>query len=256
MLRTLFDPPLLQYARYGLRLIDPRVDVEKFLRQHRIAEVGRFAVMPEHRGNMMLVAALMRSATEEMVTRGYTHVITDVFEDDPHSPLGFHTRVMGFRPVATHDHGELNCKSRRITLLLDMEASYRRLKARGQLDLPLSDGALARRAASALRSLRAPAVCVAMDAAARHLLSNTQRRVMRVTVSDPRLRRYAIARRLIPARPESRCSLGRSQGWTITSLSTFPSSSLSLSRPFLRGVGRGDLSQAVTATRLRIIGRN
>ncbi len=131
VLRTLFDPPLLQYARYGLRLIDPRVDLERFLRQHRIAEVGRFAVVPEHRGNMMPVAALMRSATEEMVTRGYTHVITDVFEDDPHSPLGFHTRVMGFRPVATHDHGELNCKSRRITLLLDLESSYRRRKARG-----------------------------------------------------------------------------------------------------------------------------
>jgi hypothetical protein len=131
VLRTLFDPPLLQYARYELRLLDPRVDVEKFLRQHRIAEVGRFAVAPEHRGNMMLVAALMRSATEEMVTRGCTHVITDVFEDDPHSPLGFHTRVMGFRPVATHDHGELNCRSRRITLLLDLAASYRRLKARG-----------------------------------------------------------------------------------------------------------------------------
>jgi hypothetical protein len=60
-----------------------------------------------------------------------SHVITDVFEDDPHSPLGFHTRVMGFRPVATHDHGELNCKSRRITLLLDLRATYRRLKARG-----------------------------------------------------------------------------------------------------------------------------
>jgi hypothetical protein len=131
VLRTLFDPPLLQYARYELQLIDPRVDVEAFLRKHRIAEVGRFAVVPEQRGNMMLVAALMRAATEEMVTRGYTHVITDVFEDDPHSPLGFHTRVMGFRPVATHDHGELNCKSRRITLLLDMESSYRRLKARG-----------------------------------------------------------------------------------------------------------------------------
>jgi len=131
VLRTLFDPPLLQYAKYELRLTDPRVDVEAFLRQHRIAEVGRFAVVPEHRGNMMLVAALMRAATEEMVTRGYTHVITDVFEDDPHSPLGFHTRVMGFRQVATHDHGELNCKSRRITLLLDLAASYRRLKARG-----------------------------------------------------------------------------------------------------------------------------
>jgi hypothetical protein len=131
VLRTLFDPPLLQYARYGLRLIDPRIDVETFLRQHLIAEVGRFAVVLEHRGNMVLVAALMRAATEEMVTRGYTHVITDVFEDDPHSPLGFHTRVMGFQPVATHDHGELNCKSRRITLLLDMGSSYRRLKARG-----------------------------------------------------------------------------------------------------------------------------
>jgi hypothetical protein len=131
VLRTLFDPPLLQYAKYELRLIDARVDVEKFLRQHRIAEVGRFAVVPEHRGNMMLVAALMRSATEELVTRGYTHVITDVFEDDPHSPLGFHTRVMGFQPVATHDHGELACTSRRITLLLDLETSYRRLKARG-----------------------------------------------------------------------------------------------------------------------------
>jgi acetyltransferase (GNAT) family protein len=131
VLRTLFDPPLLQYARYGLRLVDPRMDVESFLRRHRIAEVGRFAVIPEHRGNMMPVAALMRAATEELVTRGHTHVITDVFEDDPHSPLGFHTRVMGFRPVATHDHGELNCKSRRITLLLDLTATYRRLKARG-----------------------------------------------------------------------------------------------------------------------------
>jgi Acetyltransferase (GNAT) family len=131
VLRTQFDPPLLQYAKYGLQLIDPRVDVEKFLRQNRIAEVGRFAVAAGHRGNVMLAAALMRAATQEMVARGYTHVITDVFEDDPHSPLGFHTRVMGFRPVATHDHGELNCRSRRITLLLDLESSYRRLKARG-----------------------------------------------------------------------------------------------------------------------------
>lgn len=72
----------------------------------------------------------MRAATEQMVARGYTHVITDVFEDDPHSPLGFHTRVMGFLTVATHEHGELNCTSRRITLVLDLKSTYRRLKAR------------------------------------------------------------------------------------------------------------------------------
>lgn len=131
VLRALYDPPLWQYAKYGLQLIDARVDVEAFLRQHRIAEVGRFAVLAEHRGNLLLAAALMRAATEDTVARGCTHLITDVFEDDAHSPLGFHTRVMGFMPVATHDHGELDCKSRRITLVLDLKSSYQRLKARG-----------------------------------------------------------------------------------------------------------------------------
>jgi hypothetical protein len=38
---------------------------------------------------------------------------------------------MGFEPVATHDRGELNCDSRRITLVLDLKSSYKRLKARG-----------------------------------------------------------------------------------------------------------------------------
>jgi hypothetical protein len=131
VLRTLYDPPILQYANYGLKLIDRHLDIESFLKHNRIAEVGRFAVVAEHRGNFLLAAALMRAATEEMVVRGYTHVVTDVFEDDPHSPLGFHTRVMGFMPVATHDHGELHCTSRRITLVLDLKSSYLRLKTRG-----------------------------------------------------------------------------------------------------------------------------
>jgi hypothetical protein len=131
VLRLLFDPPLLQYAQYSLTLLDPGIDVEDFVRRHRIAEVGRFAVVAEERGNLLLAAALMRAATEEMVARGYTHLITDVFEDDPHSPFGFHTRVMGFQPVATHERGELNCDSRRITLVLDLKSSYKRLKARG-----------------------------------------------------------------------------------------------------------------------------
>src|SRR5262245_28982310 len=131
VLRLLYDPPLAAYAHYGFKILDRSIRVEDFLHQNRIAEIGRFAVIPEWRGQFMVAAALMRAAAEETLARGYTHFITDVFENDPHSPYGFHTRVMGFRPVATHDRGELNCRSRRITLLLDLDATYRRLKARG-----------------------------------------------------------------------------------------------------------------------------
>ena len=38
---------------------------------------------------------------------------------------------MGFQQVATHDVGELNCASRRITLVLDLAESYKRLRAKG-----------------------------------------------------------------------------------------------------------------------------
>src|SRR5262245_30718653 len=131
VLRTVYDPPLLQYAKYELTILDARLDLQSFLARNRIAEVGRFAVLAAHRGNLLLAVALMRAAMEDIVNRGYTHIITDVFEDDAHSPLGFHTRVIGFVPVATHKHGELNCQSRRITLLLDLKSSYHRLKARG-----------------------------------------------------------------------------------------------------------------------------
>jgi hypothetical protein len=132
VLRVLYDPPLVQHAKHGgFKLLGPRSDVERYLKQSLIAEIGRFAVVAEHRSNFMLAAALMRAATEDMVSRGYTHIITDVFEDDPHSPFGFHTRVMGFLPIATHDRGELNCKSRRITMVLDLKSGYQRLKARG-----------------------------------------------------------------------------------------------------------------------------
>lgn len=73
----------------------------------------------------------MRAPIEEITARGHTHIFTDVFEDDVHSPLGIHTRVLGFVPVATHERGELDCASRRITLLLDLKSSYQRCKARG-----------------------------------------------------------------------------------------------------------------------------
>ena len=131
VVRVCYDPPLANYAKYGLKPLDQAVRVEDFIRQHRIAEIGRFAVVPRFRSTFMVAAALMRAAAGETVARGYTHFVTDVFEDDPHSPYNFHTRVMGFLPVATHDVGELQCRSRRITLVLDLKAAYKRLKARG-----------------------------------------------------------------------------------------------------------------------------
>jgi hypothetical protein len=131
VLRVRYDPPLAEYAKYDLKTLQAGINVQDFIRAHRIAEIGRFAVLPRHRGNFMVAAALMRAAAAETVARGYTHFVTDVFEDDPHSPFGFHTRVMGFLPVATHEFGELRCKSRRITLVLDLRAAYKRLKGRG-----------------------------------------------------------------------------------------------------------------------------
>jgi len=131
VLRVLYDPPLALYASYGFKALDPSIRVEDFVRRNRIAEIGRFAVLPRYRRRMMLAAALMRASTAEVVARGYTHFVTDVFEDDPHSPYGFHTRVMGFHPVATHDVGELACRSRRITLVLDLRTAYKRLRIRG-----------------------------------------------------------------------------------------------------------------------------
>jgi hypothetical protein len=131
VVRILYAPPLAQYAQYGFKLIDPALAVDDFIRQSRVAEIGRFAVLRCYRSRFMVAAALMRAAAAETVARGFTHYVTDVFEDDPHSPYGFHTRIMGFFPVATHDVGELQCRSRRITLVLDIRAAYKRLKTRG-----------------------------------------------------------------------------------------------------------------------------
>jgi ribosomal protein S18 acetylase RimI-like enzyme len=127
-LRVLYDPPLAEYAKYGFKTIDPQLRVEDFIRRHRIAEIGRFAVLPAYRRQMIVAAALMRAATAETIARRFTHYVTDVFEDDPHSPYRFHTNVLGFLPVATHDIGEMRTSSRRITLVLDLKAAYWRLK--------------------------------------------------------------------------------------------------------------------------------
>jgi hypothetical protein len=130
VVRILYDPPIAVYANYGFKSLDPSIRIDDFINRAGIAEVGRFAVVPNSRHRFMIAAALMRAATIDSLKRRVTHLITDVFEDDPHSPLGFHTRVLGFRPVATHDVGELNSASRRITLVLDVAAARKELRRR------------------------------------------------------------------------------------------------------------------------------
>lgn len=127
-LRVLYDLPLDLYKEYGFKTLGG-IDLDEFIRRNRIAEIGRFAVLPEYRRHMVVVGALMRDASRETVERGYTHYVTDIFEGEVHSPYSFHTRVLGFEPVATHDTGELNCPNRRITLILDLKTGYARLRS-------------------------------------------------------------------------------------------------------------------------------
>jgi hypothetical protein len=127
-LRVLYEPPLDLYHEYGFKVVAKGLDLDAFIRNHRIAEIGRFAVVAEYRNNIRVVLALMNAASKDTVEREFTHYITDVFEGEQHSPYDFHSRVMGFEVVATHDTGELNCPCRRITMLLDIKKGYRRLK--------------------------------------------------------------------------------------------------------------------------------
>jgi hypothetical protein len=129
VLRVLYEVPLDLYRQYGFKLLARGLDLERFLNENQIAEIGRFAVLPQYRGNLLVVVALMRAAVADTVRRGWSHYITDIFEGEQHSPHGFHTRVMGFQEVATHDVGELNCPNRRITMVLDLKHAYSRLRA-------------------------------------------------------------------------------------------------------------------------------
>jgi hypothetical protein len=143
VLRVHFDPPLDQYRTYDF---DPlgegaSLDVDAFVQQHRIAQIGPFAVLPEYRRRFRVVFWLMRVAGAETLQRGYTHYVTDVFENEEHSPYQFHTRVLGFQPVATHEAGEMDCLHRRITLVLNLHDAYERLRdSQNRLYQFLTDG--------------------------------------------------------------------------------------------------------------------
>jgi len=129
VIRLVYDPPLELPAELGVSLA-PDVDLDALKRRGRFVDVGRFMIVPRYRRNIRVALRLMRAAIVEVVERGYTHFLTSVFADDPHSPLGFHTRVLGFERIGTHRNGELACASVRILLILDIARAYRRLRRR------------------------------------------------------------------------------------------------------------------------------
>lgn len=132
VIRLVYDPPLELPAELGVSL-EPRVDLARLKRRGRFVDIGRFMIVPRYRRNIRVALRLMRAAIVEVVERGYTHFLTSVFADDPHSPLGFHTRVLGFERIGSHRTGELACASVRILLILDIARAYRRLRRRRNL---------------------------------------------------------------------------------------------------------------------------
>jgi 1-acyl-sn-glycerol-3-phosphate acyltransferase len=130
VVRVTYDPALAPPPELGVEL-EPGVDLERLARSGRFAEVGRLMIRPEWRARPKIVLALMHAVGAEVIEHGVTHLVTAVFEDDPHSPYRFHTRQLGFERIGTHRRGELACASRRILLVLDIARSLERLAGRG-----------------------------------------------------------------------------------------------------------------------------
>ncbi len=129
VLRLFYDPPLELPKDFEVTL-EKGIDIEAMSKNARFVEIGRFMVLPRYRRNIMVALRLMRSAIKEVVERDYTHFITDVFEGEENSPLGFHTRILGFEVIGKHLHGDLNCSLTRIILTLDILKAYKKVKER------------------------------------------------------------------------------------------------------------------------------
>jgi len=127
VVRLTYDPSLELPVNAGVEL-DPGIDLDRLARSGKYVEVGRLMISAPFRSQTAVVLALMRATVAEVLARGYTHLLTAVFEDDPHSPYGFHTRVLGFERIGSHRFGELACKSRRILLTLDIARALERLR--------------------------------------------------------------------------------------------------------------------------------
>ncbi|MBM3162276.1 MAG: GNAT family N-acetyltransferase [Chlorobi bacterium] len=140
VLRLLYDPPLNFPEAYQVSFI-PGIDTDYLKQLGRYVEIGRFMIPGEYRRNHRIALRLMRAATEEVVGRDYTHFITDVFENEQHSPLNFHTRVLGFEVIGRHLFGDLNCSCTRIILTLDILKLYSRVKdSRSRIYAELTEG--------------------------------------------------------------------------------------------------------------------
>jgi len=129
LLRVVYDPPMNFPPGYHVELRKD-VDWSALVASARVAEVGRFMIIEKHRRNPRVAVELMRTAVREIVERDYTHLVTDVFEGDPHSPYEFHTRVLGFEEIGSHTHGELQSDRKRIILALEIDRAFERMRAR------------------------------------------------------------------------------------------------------------------------------
>jgi hypothetical protein len=94
----------------------------------KFVEIGLFMILPKYRKKILVAIRLIGASVQEVVERNYTHFITDVFEGEPHSPLKFHTRILGFEVIGQHLYGELNCSLTRIILTLNILKAYKRLR--------------------------------------------------------------------------------------------------------------------------------
>ncbi len=140
VLRLFYDPPLELPPEFQVSLRQD-VDLKQMAQTGRFVEIGRFMILPEYRKKMLVAIRLMGIAVREVVERNYTHFITDVFQGEPHSPLQFHTRILGFEVIGSHLHGELQCSLTRIILTLDILKAYQRLREKkNRLYWTLTDG--------------------------------------------------------------------------------------------------------------------
>ncbi|MBN2440586.1 MAG: hypothetical protein JXJ04_04555 [Spirochaetales bacterium] len=127
LLRLFYDSPLDFPDEYEIS-IKEGIDLMELESKGRFVEISRFMILPVYRRNLRVSLELMRTAIKEVVSKGYSHFITNVFKGEKHSPYRFHAKLFGFQVIGTHVHGELNCNCTRIIMILDILSAYVRIR--------------------------------------------------------------------------------------------------------------------------------